>query len=958
MAAESASKSDRPSDNSSDRRITIGENVTDSLVVSGDANQVTYNKIIQISASVVQTRELSQSSPYKGLKGFGLKDKERFFGRDQLIARLLNAVRQHNFVLVSGASGSGKSSVVRAGLIPQLYQRFGSCFQHFIFTPDRDPFDSLYRSLCNPELDQHCSVTDAQIALQAGPDTLMQVVQTLKPKASQWLFFIDQFEELFTIYQDIKKRKTFIEGLIQVANSGESSVTLVLAMRSDFLDQISPYPELGKLAEQTIHFVTDMYLDELRLAIEQPAAQHGVVFEDGLVDKIAEHVEGQAGYLPLLQYTLNLLWETEVETGSIHDRTLNISTYRNLGGVRGALQKHIDQIYGALSKEEKLAAQRIFLKLVEIGGNEESGTEWKSVRRRATRSEFDSEVEQRVLMQLIDENLLVSDRHPQAQEATVEIAHEALLSSWETLNSWITEHRRAIALRNRLNDDVTQWQVEKKEDELWSGAKLLRMQELRKDPTFNQVLGGFSTAANQFIDASLSRRNRQRHRTIIGLAGFSTIALVLAGVASWQWQRSERLRLTTEADQLGILALRGFESGRGEIESLLSAIDAGQKLKALVDSNASPESYPTTSPVLALQTILDNVQERNQFNGHRGQIYGVSFSPDGQRFVTISEDSAVRLWELNGKNTLLEGHKGEVWDIKFASNGQLFATIGEDATVRLWDISGHLVREWQVDKGGCHSLIFTPDGQRLITACSKFGIWDLSGNKIDEWENQNQNAVLSMSISQNGNYLLSSGFGDIVQLRDLSSKKLKLNLKFQQPYIPSVSFTPDNQQFVTATRNGDIQFWDLSGKNIKTFNNQSVISDMKFSPNGQRLAVAGVDGKVRFWSMEGKLLTQFDDPASVDALCFSPDGQHLVMVGERGNIKLLELSKQLMNILNIAGERDGVNLDASLDGKYLATASGGYAQIWDLSRGLLSNWVADGNGWFVSSLSLVRIIGS
>jgi tetratricopeptide (TPR) repeat protein len=272
--------------------------------------------------------------------------------------------------------------------------------------------------------------------------------------------------------------------------------------------------------------IAEMQRDELRLAIEQPAAHHGVVFETGLVEEIIKDVQGQAGYLPLLQYTLDLLWKTEKETGSIHDRTLNISTYRRLGGVRGALQKHVDQIYNNFSKQEQLAVGRIFLKLVDIGGDEESGTQWRPIRRRANRSEFSDELEQKILIRLINQNLLVSNRTAHSQESTIEIAHEILLTSWSTLSSWIVENRQAIALRNRLNEDVERWYIKKAEDELWSGSKLEQVLALRKDPTFNQVLGGFKPETNQFIDASVSKRNRQQRRKIATITGFSAITLL------------------------------------------------------------------------------------------------------------------------------------------------------------------------------------------------------------------------------------------------------------------------------------------------------------------------------------------------------------------------------------------------------------------------------------------------
>jgi tetratricopeptide (TPR) repeat protein len=483
-------------------------------------------KIIQISVDEIKTREFKQASPYKGLRRFEAVDKDRFFGRDQFLTGLVNELEQTNLLLLLGASGSGKSSVIRAGLIPWLSQKWGSRFTDLTFTPNQDPFNSLYH-----RLHDRYPQAEAEFILEGKADSLTQVVNRVKPSEDFCFIFIDQFEELFTIAQ-ADKRDRFIDNLVQLiqalTKTGNRSVKIVATMRADFLDRLSPYSSLIEATDKHRPMIAEMQSDELRLAIEQPAAHHGVVFETGLVEEIIKDVQGQAGYLPLLQYTLDLLWETEKETGSLQDRTLNISTYRRLGGVRGALQKHVDQIYSNLSKQEQLAVQRIFLKLVGIGGDEESGTEWRPIRRRANRSEFSDELEQKILTRLINQNLLVSNRPYQSQESTIEIAHEILLTSWTTLNTWILENRQAIALRNRLNDDVARWQAKKAEDELWSGSKLEQVLELRKDLTFNQVLGGFKQETNQFIDASVGKRNRQRRRRVATLAGFSAITLLTA----------------------------------------------------------------------------------------------------------------------------------------------------------------------------------------------------------------------------------------------------------------------------------------------------------------------------------------------------------------------------------------------------------------------------------------------
>ncbi|MEM9090567.1 MAG: DUF4751 family protein [Cyanobacteria bacterium P01_F01_bin.53] len=483
--------------------------------IQADIVTLTQNKIIQISANEIKTRKFIEVSPYKGLKSFKLKDKDQFFGRDQFIAGLVDELEQTNFVLLLGASGSGKSSVVRAGLIPWLAEKWGSQWFNLTLTPDRDPFDSLYSSLRS-----HFKQSEVQFVRAGTDQSLGQLVKKLKQPDSFWFIFIDQLEELFTL-SDSEKRDRFINSLATLCKEyeGDRTIKIVATMRADFLNRLDTNPA-NLLADATKGhrpLITQMHPDELRLAIEQPAAHHGVVFETGLVKTIIKDVQGQAGYLSLLQYTLDMLWKEEIQYAGLRDRTLSFKSYYRIGGVRGALQRRMDQIYESFSPQEQAAAQRIFLRLVGIGGDTTSETAWKPVRKREARSQFRNREEQAVLTQLIDANLLVSDTTVaqeeasatmlgQATGATIEITHEILLMSWEPLNKWIKENRKAIALRNRLNDDVIQWKITKSEDELWTGHKLEKVLALQKSTAFNQVLGGFSPDARAFIKASAGLR--------------------------------------------------------------------------------------------------------------------------------------------------------------------------------------------------------------------------------------------------------------------------------------------------------------------------------------------------------------------------------------------------------------------------------------------------------------------
>ncbi|MEB3359417.1 MAG: CHASE2 domain-containing protein [Synechococcales bacterium] len=480
--------------------ITITGNIQGSSLLTFNQTQ-----IIQVTGDKVKNDPLNLTSPYRSLKKFEPSDKDLFFGRDQFLKGLVDQLEKASIVLLLGASGSGKSSVVRAGLIPWLAKKWGKQLISLMFMPDRDPFESLYGSLLAAQFGQLA----AKVARVAEVNTLTRVVAELKQPDDFWLIFIDQFEELFTM-SDPETCRCFIDSLVHLGQTSLAQVKVVATMRADFLDRLSSYPDLVTLTDSHRPVLSAMRADELRMAIEQPAAHHGVVFENGLVEEIIKNVQRQAGCLPLLQYTLDLLWQSEVKDGGIHDRTLNTVSYRQLGGVRGALQQRADEIYAHLSEPEKLAAQRLFLKLVEIGGDAESGTEWKPVRRRAKRSEFSDQIEADVLVQLINDNLLVSDAA--VDGATVEIAHEILLTSWDLLQTWIQENRQAIALRNRLYDDVRLWIKEnKRDDDLWSGAKLARVIELEEDPAFTQVVGNFSPEAIEFVNASKELIRRKEY---------------------------------------------------------------------------------------------------------------------------------------------------------------------------------------------------------------------------------------------------------------------------------------------------------------------------------------------------------------------------------------------------------------------------------------------------------------
>ncbi|MCP5098776.1 MAG: protein kinase, partial [Chloroflexi bacterium] len=446
-----------------------------------------------------------QSSPYRGLFAFKEQDAPFFFGRESFTERLITAVQEKSMVAVIGPSGSGKSSVVQAGLIPQLRQEEGWLL--LSMRPGSKPFQSIASALV-PQLEPTLSET-GQIQqtskfarkLREGRTTLHEIITKLLAKQKELnetdklLLFVDQFEEIYTLCADANVRQSFLDALVDLVDiqqfNTEANFTLVLTLRTDFLGQALHYRPLSDALQNADIKLGPMNRRELSRAVASPARRQGLKFETGLVARILDDVGNEPGNLPLLEFALTSLWDNRDK------RNLSHEAYESIGEVEGALARHADDIYNQLSTDEKEQAHRIFIQMVRPG----AGTE--DTRRLATREELGEE-NWRLVQKLAGARLVVTSRDPTGNE-TVEVVHEALIRGWRRLRQWMSDDRNFRAWQERLRAAQTQWSLSNHDDgALLRGLPLTEAESWLADRELY-----LSILELDFIQASITARDAE-----------------------------------------------------------------------------------------------------------------------------------------------------------------------------------------------------------------------------------------------------------------------------------------------------------------------------------------------------------------------------------------------------------------------------------------------------------------
>jgi hypothetical protein len=639
-----------------------------------------------------------------------------------------SATKTNNFIPVLGASGSGKSSVVLAGLVPKLQKEGHWKFTHF--RPGSEPFYALAEALVplyTPELDQTEQI--AQTRKLAGylfnatvslADVLRKIQQN-HPN-HRVLLIADQFEEIYTLCNNPEIRRKFLDCLLASLETpislSSSATVLVTTMRADFLGNALSYRPFADVLQNADVKLGPMNREELTQVIEKPAQKLGVTFETGLVERILKDVEDQPGNLPLLEFALTELWNKR--TG----KQLTHQIYEEIGQVEGALARHADEKYGNLTAEEKEKVRRIFIQLVRPGEGAED------TRRIAMKAEL-GEQSWALVKQLADERLVVTSRNATSQE-TVEVVHEALIRNWGELREWMNTNRVFRAWQERLRGAKGQWEATNQDSgSLLRGAALAEAEEKLKERPEDLI------DEQEFIEQSIQEGNRLKQieaarrqrdiRTAWGVAAGSLVAVMISGglgLTAWSEKNQSELN---QAESLGRYSLSLFNENK-QLEAFVPAIRAGKILQSQHKTN--PEV------INALQTLLVQGRERNRLEGHSKSVNSVSFSPDGKTLASGSYDKTIKVWNLEtGKEIrTLNGHSNTVNSVSFSPDGKTLASGSHDKTIKLWNLeTGKEIRTLNGHSNTVNSVSFSPDGKTLASGSgdNTIKLWNLSELELD-----------------------------------------------------------------------------------------------------------------------------------------------------------------------------------------------------------------------------------
>lgn len=863
-------------------------------------------------------------SPYVGLAAYGPNDVEWFCGRERLVATLTERVAAQRFVAVVGASGAGKSSVLRAGLLPAMSARG---WPAAVITPGAHP------------MAEYLAVRAVGSELSAG-------------MGASGVLVVDQFEEVFTLCHDPAERDRFITALLD--NAGDAGgVRVVIGLRADFYAHCARYARLVEILQDAQVLVGPMSRPELEEAITRPAVRAGLMVEKALVTAVVRDASERAGALPFVSHAMWETWKRRRGAG------LFLADYQEIGGVAGAIAQTADRVYDSMNEEQQRIAREILVRLTALG------EDTADTRRRVPREELldrpDADAVGTVLARLAAARLVTMGAN------AVEIAHEALIQSWPRLRSWLTNDREIVLAHRRLTEAAAEWDHHGNDESLlYRGARLDSWND-RWTEQFTHTERAFLTASRHVAAREQRQRRRRVRLAISGLSATTVVVTVLAVIA---------LTVATRAENARVLAV----SGR-LVSDARAQLPLDPELALLLAREAyATAPNPDTEAVLRQAVAASHLRASVPLPEDAvANPYGISywltdiaFSSDGRRLAVSLGDFRVRAWNWDDvysgiSNPLVLRTKNQSSDVAFTSHGRLVvgAREGGLGVPDFADADGQEMDLLEVIVDG---IATSADGQRIAIGTSQsIEIWNGKRTKrLEELRLPTDGSTPArLTFSADGKKLArhdrASGSGSI-QIWDLDKGAAPRTVSLPGSTGPNkdsaedgfdADFSPDGDHVTSVDKNGTIRVRSVTGTSpsFTVGTHDGGVRAFSYSPDGHLILTGGVDGTVRVWNAHQSAtpVTLHRHNGEVSAAAFNPDSKTVVSIGTDHILKVSDV-ETVDDLTVLRGHRGPVLTVASApDGRIASGGQDGTVRIWD-TTGHQAPRVLSGPRWPVNQV--------